>query len=302
MNLCEMVGEECKIRLGGANFDSYYGMLPNRALNLLEAQKIIDRGTSVGINRIDSALNYVNANRVLGGLDLSQYPRVGTKISIKDSILPLDDLCRLLSFHLENFHLNSFEYVLIHDGDDLKNQSDHIRRTVEYNLRSLREIGLTEQIGISLYDYEILHGLNDLIGEISLIQGPFNIFDQRCLDSEIREKLMTYKYQARSVFLQGLLLVCEEIQCAKFPEFRQMFQALNEFCVRHDVSRLEFCLGLLKKTQFVNEVVLGVNSEAQLRDLVLAQQSMVIAPIVELDYGDFRVDDRSLIYPPAWVN
>ena len=95
--------------------------------------------------------------------------------------------------------------LLAHHADDLLVPGG--RRVFEEMQRLLEE-GLVRKIGVSVYSGQQIDSILELYTP-DIVQLPLNLFDQRLLESGHLEKLKRrgVEIHARSVFLQGLLLI-----------------------------------------------------------------------------------------------
>ena len=98
--------------------------------------------------------------------------------------------------------------MLLHNTSDLSSKSK-IKFIEE--LKKLKDSGMVQKIGISIYNSFDLDDIN--LDSIDIVQAPLSIYDQRLLRndtlSNIYEKGILI--HIRSIFLQGLILQKPEL-------------------------------------------------------------------------------------------
>ena len=101
--------------------------------------------------------------------------------------------------------------------------------------------------------------------------------------------------QVRSIFLQGLLLMSKDVRPKKFNLWKDIWDKWDEWLLDNKVNPLSACLSFSLHEDFVDSVVLGVDSKEQL-DEVAKNISF------NLDkYPDhIKSDDELLINPVLW--
>ena len=134
---------------------------------------------------------------------------------------------------------------------------------------NIKETGKTQKIGISIYTIPQLK--NALKFPIDIIQIPLNIVDGRFLPYLSIFKERGIEIYVRSIFLQGALLM--DNPPVKVPKL--------------DVGT---CLGYVLN-QNIDYVIVGVNSETQLKEL------LKIKPV---DVQNYNITDENIILPYNW--
>ena len=134
------------------------------------------------------------------------------------------------------------------------------------------------KFGISFYDFKNLEKyINKL--PLKIIQVPFNIFDQRLLNSEIISIIKEYKIKvhARSIFLQGLLLkLNENIKSNYFRKWNKNFLELDKFCANNKLEHIDLCLSYALQTNIIDKFVIGFDNFDQFDDLFKKNLNLLI--------------------------
>lgn len=256
--------------LGTAQFGLSYGI--TNALGQVaesEVSQICEQAASEGIQFLDTAQAYGNAEAVLGRCWPAKAPRrIISKLPPQpDSNCELDwetsfqaSLQRLQVPQLDSFLLHRPADLIGEKGEDLLAW-----------LESLRKRGLVRRIGVSIYQASDLDGLP--LERFQLVQLPLSLYDQRLLMdgtvAGLRDRGIAV--HARSLLLQGLLLNAPEHWPAFLSnEFRQQHQQWRSALASEGLSLLEGALRFARMRDGIEAIVLGVQSSAELAELLVA--------------------------------
>ena len=168
-------------------------------------------------------------------------------------------------------------------------------RKVGRELQMLKEQEIVSKVGVSIYSPEILTAISGVL-KLDIVQVPFNVFDQQILSSGWSDKLKYWvEIHTRSVFLQGLLLM----QRSSFEYFINYwpahFDAWYQFLNFNRADALEVALKFALQQDWIDKIVVGVDSVAQLKALVEIEKSS--EPI---DFPLLGCSDPNLIDPSKW--
>jgi hypothetical protein len=164
-------------------------------------------------------------------------------------------------------------------------------------LLSLKEQGSVVKIGVSIYAPS---ELQEILASypIDIVQAPFNILDQHLVTSGWLSRLQDsgVEVHARSIFLQGLLLLNSEDRPAKFNRWQPLWRQWNSWLEDRKLSALQACLGFACSQHGIRRAVVGVDGVAQLREILLAVNCLpTVTPPPNL-----ACDDSLLINPANW--
>jgi aryl-alcohol dehydrogenase-like predicted oxidoreductase len=128
-----------------------------------------------------------------------------------------------------------------------------------------------------------------------------NILDQRLIVSGHLELLhkLGVEIHARSVFLQGLLLMDPELLPPYFENFRAQLLRVRDYAAERHVSPLRLSLAFVKELECVSAAVVGATSVKDLNGIVSAWQS---TPPSNSNYADLRCDEEQLVNPSHWIH
>ena len=247
------------IVIGGAQFGHEYGTLTNNAFpdkkNRIETlQACLD----CGFQRIDLSLNYKGAVENLRDTGVSKFFSYSTKFNYKN-LNPKEILGQLES-SLETLGVTKFQSIMVHDWYDLSTLE---RLEALDFLSALKNLGITDSIGISVYEES---ELSPQLVNLGIIQAPLNFFNLEFLNSSLVSELVSagVEMQARSIFLQGLLLNSHQMIQDPF------FKGLEEFTnyVKYKKStHLEVALEVYNCQSLFTSLVVGFLNATHVKQL-----------------------------------
>ena len=213
-----------KLVLGCAQFSARYGYNASaHGLTAQEKKRILVKADAYGVSTLDTANAYGSSEKVLGSLGIEKF-EVNTKLPVylDESITPKEFVrCWLeeTKLKLKSKRLN---YVFFHRSQQLFTE---FGADVFYELNELKVLQKQiKGIGVSVYDPEELKNLVDIYN-FDIVQIPFNIFDTRFDKGLLLKNLQSSStlIQARSVFLQGILLQSPKERPKYFLEWQDIF-------------------------------------------------------------------------------
>lgn len=254
-----------------------FGQVPE-----VEVRRILELAASSGISLLDTAQAYGAAETVLGHCWPTDAPRrLISKLSAgaprqsweKNLITSLQ---RLQTLKLDGFLLHRASDLLAPDGAALLDW-----------LEGLRDRGLVERIGVSIYDASELEGLP--LARLQLVQLPLSIYDQRLIRDGTVERLqdLGIAVHVRSVLLQGLLLQSSH----EWPDhlstsFREHHARWLEHLHQEGLCPLAGALGFVRACEGVEGVLVGVVSAQELAQVLQVwSQAVASPPEASRDWG-----------------
>lgn len=255
---------------------------------------MLDQCRVSGLDLIDTATGYGDSEERLGLAGVSDM-RVVTKLP------PLPDNCddvatfvsAAVRSSIKRLGVKNLYGLLLHRADDLLGA----KRNALWNaLRKTKAEGQVVKIGVSIYSPDILDDITDLF-PIELVQAPFNVFDQRLLDSGWLERLakLGVEVHTRSAFLQGLLLLPKQERPQRFAPWADFFHIWDDYLNASQIGPLEGALGFVNAQPHIDRVVVGAENASQLRQILAASESQ--SPPVPEKIG---CADLALIDPSTW--
>jgi aryl-alcohol dehydrogenase-like predicted oxidoreductase len=284
-----------KLCFGTANFVKNYGINKSEGYNQKKIKIILNLLKQNKIKYIDTAINYKNVERKIGKFNLNFF-EIYTKIpEIPKKIKNIDLwIHNQITLSLKKTNKFFFEGVFLHNPEDLlKNKKKQIFDTLE-TLKKQKKI---KKIGISVYD---LKTLKRIIKEfkIDIIQIPYNLFDRGQKKKELLNILKKNKIEihARSIFLQGVLLMDSNKLPQRLKKWKNKFIQLENWCMKNKVSKIQACLNAVLEDKIFNKVLISVENEKQLFQLLNA-----INKRNKKNYPkNLQTNEKKLIDPRLW--
>jgi len=286
-----------KIALGTVQFGIDYGInSENGQVQPEEVRSILNYAHSQNIDLLDTAPAYGNSEKVLGVANVQNFKVVtktrhfnNAKISNSDiGLLKKDFSCSLTDLRQESFY-----GVLVHNASDLLKPG---AEKLYDHLQELKQAEKIEKIGVSVYDYSQLQSILDNF-DIDLVQLPFNILDRRMIDSGMLSTLRSSNTEvhARSVFLQGLLLMSEQNRPDKFNRWSGLWKIWHEWLNDSQITALEATIRYAISMPEISKVLVGVDNKDQLKEIIIASNGILPNIPTEL-----HTNDINLLNPSNW--
>lgn len=284
-----------KLALGTVQFGLDYGVANQTGLvPETDVKQILDLCRNEGIDTLDTAVAYGSseANLGLAGID-------GWHVVTKLPALP-ENLSSVYEWVLSTIETSfsrlkqeKVDAILLHRAEDLL--SPH-GQDLWSALAALKQRGLCNRIGISVYSPDLLDQLPDQI-KPDLVQAPFNVFDRRLEDTGWANKLADQgtAIHLRSIFLQGALVMPAKARPSHFAPFQSYFSKWERYLRESGQTGVAAALGHALSRQWTEKVIVGVDSAAQLREIAASAK----APVFAIP-DDMGCADPALIDPSTW--
>jgi len=284
-----------KIALGSAQFGLKYGINNKKSiLSNEEVSKILGTASSSGIDLIDTAHGYGDAELKIGNYQGKTF-RIITKLPPVDDGYNQDWLNKSVQESLQKLKKEHLYGILLHRPSDLL--SDFGQKLYD-DLIILKEKGTIKKIGISIYETTELESLVPNY-KFDIVQAPLNIFDRRLITSGWLKKLkdLNIEVHVRSIFLQGLLLMDSESRPAKFKRWDALFSEYDKWLKNNNIQALEACIQFALSLKEVDQVIIGIDSISNLREILSFGEHMNL-----MFPENLSSDDTDLLNPLAWLN
>ena len=288
-----------KIALGSVQFGIPYGVSNNEGkTSKKQALSILNFAQKKGIRTIDTAPSYGDSERVLGKLFEGEEWDITTKTlpfnskSINEE--QIEQLRSVFRESLVSLHKKSIYGLLVHSCNDLlKPGGEKIFREME----RLREIGMVKKIGVSAYSSKQIAAILGKFN-IDLIQLPINILDQRLVSGGQLTRLKNHgvEIHARSVFLQGLLLMSPNNIPSWFDPVRGVLESFHKEAKKRNMSVLQLALSFVQSINEVDKIIVGINTLEHLYEVMSATSMRVNIT----EFSNISIDDPSFLNPANW--
>ncbi|MEN9283521.1 MAG: hypothetical protein RLZZ179_1014 [Verrucomicrobiota bacterium] len=305
-------GSIAELALGTVQIGVPYGVSNTAGQPSFEiAKRLVECAVAHGVTHLDCAADYGSAESRLGRIVTED---LRSRVTVVTKLAPLTDLREDCSDEdtrnyveasvyrsLANLRLDELPVLLLHRWH---HRSSHGGR-VWAVLRKLQEKGVVGTLGASVQSpAEAIEAITD--PEIKFIQLPVNLLDRRFqrMDFPARAKERTdVIIQARSVFLQGLLLMPP----SSWPEFSDpdtsllhaKLQSLAESFKRDSIA--ELCVAYVRAQPWVDCMVVGMQNADQLKAnaVLFKKPPLSVAECQEIEAA-FPNLPECLLNPARW--
>ena len=285
-----------RLAIGSAQFGLCYGVA-NRSgqTSVAEVEEILQIALDHGIETIDTAVAYGDSERVLGMVGVNPF-KIVTKLPPCDvgPAAVANWVYKLVEQSLKRLKIGSLYGLLLHRSQDLTSRSGKDLADV---LMELRSVGLVKSIGVSIYNPSELEAATKML-PLDIVQAPSNLVDRRLERSGwlSRLKAKNVEVHTRSAFLQGLLLMPRNAIPSRFDRWAWLWDLWHQRLKELNISPVSACLSYSLSLSCAERVIVGVESVAQLRELIECAS-------LEPSHGDWvfmNHEDIDLVEPSRW--
>jgi len=273
--------------LGSAQFGLHYGATNLRGkTSLEEAQQMLQLGFAQGLEGLDCAAGYGDAERMLGQLEL-QDCQLTTKIACASQ----HSFNQQLAESLGRLRRDYVDDLLIHDPQVLSSADAYNRVILE--LEDIKRDGRAKRVGVTVYDVQQTRHIVEQGWIPDVIQIPLNIWNQEfLLTGELRNlKQLGVRVQARSLFLQGVLLA--ETLPESLAKLEPVYSRWRQFLVQSNMTALSACKSFAAAQMDVDHWILGFEDHLQML-------AFLNCPASRLEWESMHIDDPDVVNPSRW--
>lgn len=284
-----------RLTLGTAQFGMNYGIsnlsgkIPDDELT-----RLIELARASGVTTLDTAAVYGDSEKRIGNAATSGF-RIITKVpKIPKTPLSPDQWLRYrVNQSLRNLQRDCIDVLLLHCPSDLESENGG---ALIRELQALKRNSVIRRFGYSVYSPSELARLTAILTP-DCVQVPVNIFDRRFIDSGALNSLFRQGIEvfARSIFLQGLLLMPPEKRPIYFKRWRALLASYDAWLCERGLSAVEANVQFIRGQEQLSSAVIGVASSQELEEVL----SVFNAPKIPVD-NDFTIQDELLLNPSMW--
>ena len=284
-----------KISIGTANFANNYGFKNDNKFDLNEITRLKNICNKNNIEKIDTSTNYKHVEKIIGDTNLLNFD-ITTKITIDNFSLisPYQNAKIQLKKSIKKLNVKKNKInVLIHNPISLL--TPYGRDFYNYLIK-MRDEYKINRIGISIYEPDTYINLSNYIN-IEIVQFPLNIFDNRFVKKNIYNILNSRNVtmQARSVFLQGVLLYNLDELPNYFNKWSSTFIKYKKWLINNKISSLDACINHLKPYHEISSFIFGINNTHQLEQIIISYKKKY----KKIKFNNSKIDSV-LIDPRLW--
>ncbi len=285
-----------RLALGTAQFGLNYGIANQVGqISRMEAGAMLEIAEKNEIDTLDTAIVYGESETCLGEIGTQGFRLISKLPGLPDGCSDVGAwLKQQVAASLSRLGLTSIYGLLLHRPEQLIGHNGEVLYSA---LQSLKDYGLVQKVGVSVYAPSELSALMAKFN-FDLIQAPFNLIDRRIYESGWLDRLkdIGVEVHTRSVFLQGLLLMPQADIPIKFMPWRDLLQKWSQWQIANNISALQACLAFPLSFPQIDRVVVGADSVRQLAEIIQAANVKINNTEPTL-----QCDDEQLINPAMWA-
>jgi aryl-alcohol dehydrogenase-like predicted oxidoreductase len=288
-----------RLGLGTAQFGFDYGVANfNGQLSALEISKILTRAASVGVGVLDTAPAYGESEQILGACLKETWDfRLITKTTpIKQELINeshIRDMSQTFENSLTRLNRNQIDTLMVHHAEDILARGGV---NIFKKMQEWKQEGKIKKIGVSVYDsiqieriYERWH--------FDVVQLPISVYDQRLIQDGSLKRLASagVEVHARSIFLQGILLMSSAMMPSYFSAFTRHHNRYLSFLNQSEITAVEAAIAFVKNCSEITNLIIGVSSEHDFDECIAA-----FASNRHIDLAEYAIRDVGFIDPRRW--
>jgi aryl-alcohol dehydrogenase-like predicted oxidoreductase len=165
-------------------------------------------------------------------------------------------------------------------------------------LKALRDAGLCDQVGVSVYASDDPVGLARRF-KPDLLQAPASLLDQRLLldGSLMAVRELGVEVHLRSIFLNGLLFLPPDRVPAQLKGAAGRLSRARRMIAEGKSDPLQAALGFALSRPEADAVIVGAATAAELSAVIAAAST----PPPDLDWDEMAIDDPVALDPRRWA-
>lgn len=285
-----------RLALGTVQFGLDYGVSNKRGrIPADEAFAILDEAGHEHGRVLDTAAAYGTSEDVLG--EYLGRRETGFKVVSKyaaERSVP-GGLLQQLERTLERLAQKDIYGYLLHSFSDL----EKVPGVWEEMIR-VRETGLAQKIGFSLYSPEELESLFQKGILFDIVQVPHSVFDRRFAPFFGRLKDKGVEIHTRSVFLQGLAFMGPKGLSGVLQGAGPALGSLAAVARAERMTVQELCLRFSASEPLIDEVVVGVDGLKAWQENVRCFSSGPLSKGIVASLGAAAINDEEILLPFRW--
>jgi len=300
-----------KITLGTAQLGLNYGISNIGGKPDFETSlKLIKFSYKNGITSFDTAPIYGNSEKILGAFISSEAIKANHKLTIISKLstvnikekITFDAVYKFIRHQiiqsLKNLKSKNISFYLIHNASDIFLKDGIVIECLDH----IKNEGLINHIGISVYHPdEVKAALN--FKEIDSIQIPINIFDQRCIKTNLLKELSkkNYKIFARSIFLQGLFFINPKNLPTNLELAKKPLKKIKKISNQYQISIAKLAFLFIRDIPEITSLVFGAEKIEQIKEnLEMLKEPPIPCELSKLIMEEFENLPEKIINPSMW--
>ena len=260
-----------------------------------EVKKIITYAQLYQVSTIDTAISYGDSEVSMGKIGVNEWKIVTKLPKIPETCESVDSwISDNIQKSLSRLNVTKIEAILLHNPMQLLGKNGV---EIWSSLRHHQSLGIVNKVGFSIYDPIELDKLYFQF-KPDVVQFPYNVLDRRIETSKWLRRLRNDKVEthARSVFLQGLLLMNKNNRPKKFSQWEDIWLLWDNFLSKKNITAMHACIGFVLLNKNIDKIVVGVDSKNQLQEILDFDNNIICLD----DFVRLTSNDVDLINPSRW--
>ena len=278
-----------KLVLGTAQFGLDYGVNNKTGqISRNEAYEILEFCKNNKIRYLDTAAAYGNSEVVIGSLLSTCLEKDDFEITTKLKFIENEDLYSLTKKSLKRIGILNIDSILFHSYLDYQ------------KFLKFPKPDVVNKWGVSVYtNEELIRVLEN--PSVKIIQCPFNLLDNESVRGNLLRKAQSLglEVQVRSAFLQGLFFMNSESLPGTLTPFAPYLELISKICKQNDISIQDLALGYCMSKEYIDKVVVGVDSLYQLKSNINSLKRVIPKKVYDL-IDCISFDNQKLLNPTNW--
>ena len=272
-----------KLILGTAQLSSNYGISNTTGIpKIKEVNDMFSICRRYGIKFCDTALNYGDSHQILKNSGM----KIITKINLGEQYKT--DLNKIFN----EFDAKKLDSILVHNCDTLLQNPYYWDKLLEFQKEN------NFKLGVSVYTPKQVDLLLSKGMTPSILQIPYNLFDQKFEESLAHLKDLDIEIHARSIFLQGLFFLNIKDIPKKLEPLTIPLKMFNEFCNYDLTEKIKQALHFVLQNKWIDKFIVGVENPKQLLELLECYDSSnEERASFKFQFDDFQ---KQLLNPTNW--
>lgn len=284
-----------RLALGTAQFGLPYGVANSLGqVPVDDVAAILSLARGSGCDTLDTAVGYGDSEARLGALGVGGFQVVTKLAGVPPGAVEIERwVVDTVAASLERLRIDALHGVLLHRPHDLRGKHG---AAIVRGLERAQAEGLVRKIGVSVSSPSDLDAVHDRMS-LQIVQAPFNVFDRRLAATGWLDRLAAggVEVHARSIFLQGALLMPRQARPAMFGAWEGLWSAWEQWLRDTGQTALRACVAHALHQPGLARIVVGVDS---LRHWVEVLDAAGSAPVDAP--AALATDDAMLIEPFRW--
>ena len=287
-----------KIALGTVQFGLDYGVgNSDGQVTPSEVKAILDLASLNRIKTLDTAILYGESESYLGDYGVNDWDIITKIPALPPNVKNVTEwVVKQVQASLKRLNVSKVYGVMLHDADQILGCNG---QAILGALHLLKSINLCDKVGLSIYN---VARVKEYVSnnDIDLIQVPLNVFDRRVIDTDILKwlKIRHIEVHARSIFLQGLLLINKNRLPDSFSHSNDLFNEWYDWLDQENIDPVDACLKFALQFEEIDRVVIGIQCISQLKKLIMLANNSGYTKFPEWKANiNSRLIDPSLWHP-----